>query len=109
MKSSAVHRLRLVSAPEAVSFLVLLVCSVLKRTTDFNAVPVMGPVHGVLFILYLLFLADAWKKQAWDARRGVLMFVLSVLPTGGFFAERMLAREEREGWTPTGAAEKAAA
>ncbi|WP_377269338.1 DUF3817 domain-containing protein [Peterkaempfera sp. SMS 1(5)a] len=108
MKSSAVHRLRLVSAPEAVSFIVLLVCSVLKRTTDFNAVPVMGMVHGVLFILYLLFLADAWKKQRWDARRGVLMFVLSVLPTGGFFAERMLAREELEGWTPAAAAEKAA-
>ncbi|MFJ6213066.1 DUF3817 domain-containing protein [Streptomyces sp. NPDC092296] len=110
MKSSAVHRLRLVSAPEAVSFLVLLLCSVLKRTTDFNAVPVMGMVHGVLFVLYLLFLADAWKKQRWDARRGVLMFVLSVLPTGGFFAERMLAREEQEGYAPAGgAAEKAAA
>ncbi|MGA5701089.1 DUF3817 domain-containing protein [Peterkaempfera bronchialis] len=109
VKSSAVHRLRLVSAPEAASFLVLLVCAVLKRTTEFNAVPVMGMVHGVLFVLYLLFLADAWKKQRWDARRGVLMLVLSVLPAGGFFAERMLAREEQEGYTSAGAAEAAEA
>ncbi|MET8944271.1 DUF3817 domain-containing protein [Streptomyces sp. NPDC004542] len=91
--ASALRRLRLVSAPEAVSFLVLLVCSVLKRTTDFNAVPVMGAVHGVLFVLYVVFWADAWNRARWDIRTGVLYFVLSVLPTGGFFAERKLRRE----------------
>ncbi|MFF4649869.1 DUF3817 domain-containing protein [Streptomyces sp. NPDC001380] len=100
--------MRLVSAPEAVSFLVLLVCAVLKRTTEFNAVPVMGPVHGFLFVLYVLFLLDAWKKQGWSLRRAAVMFVLSVLPAGGFFAERMLAREEREGLAPAGAAGGAA-
>ncbi|GAA2265678.1 MULTISPECIES: DUF3817 domain-containing protein [Kitasatospora] len=95
MKSSAVHRLRLVSGPEGLSFLLLLVCSVLKRTTSFNAVPVMGMVHGVLFILYVVFLALAAQQQRWPAKRSALLFVLSVLPTGGFFAERMLAKEER--------------
>ncbi|MGW1891076.1 DUF3817 domain-containing protein [Streptomyces sp. NPDC002004] len=90
--ASALRRLRLVSAPEAVSFLLLLVCSVLKRTTDFNAVPVMGAIHGILFILYVLFWLDAWNRTKWDARTGVLYFVLSVLPTGGFFAERKLKR-----------------
>ena len=95
MKSSAVHRLRLVSAPEGLSFILLLICSVLKRTTDFNAVPVMGMVHGVLFVLYVVFLALAWQKQRWDAKRGIVLFVLSVLPFGGFAAERMLAKEER--------------
>ena len=91
--AAALRRLRLISAPEAVSFLLLLVCSVLKRTTDFNAVPVMGMVHGILFILYVLFWADAWNRSRWPLRRAALYFVLSVLPTGGFFAERMLARE----------------
>ncbi|MEV7322765.1 DUF3817 domain-containing protein [Streptomyces sp. NPDC093970] len=90
--ATAIRRLRLVSAPEAVSFLLLLVCSVLKRTTDFNAVPVMGSVHGVLFILYVIFLADAWNRAKWSAGTGLLYFVLSVLPTGGFFAERKLKR-----------------
>ncbi|MFJ8043136.1 DUF3817 domain-containing protein [Kitasatospora sp. NPDC096147] len=95
MKSSAVHRLRLVSAPEGLSFILLLICSVLKRTTDFNAVPFMGAVHGALFVLYVVFLALAWQKQRWDAKRGIVLFVLSVLPFGGFAAERMLAKEER--------------
>ncbi|GAA3883094.1 DUF3817 domain-containing protein [Streptomyces sp. NPDC003631] len=91
--ATALRRLRLVSAPEAVSFLLLLLCSVLKRTTDFNAVPVMGSIHGILFILYVIFWADAWNRTRWPLRTAALYFVLSVLPTGGFFAERMLRRE----------------
>ncbi|MCX4670045.1 DUF3817 domain-containing protein [Streptomyces sp. NBC_01381] len=91
--ASALRRLRLVSAPEAVSFLLLLVCSVLKRTTDFNAVPAMGMIHGVLFVLYVLFWLDAWNRTKWNGKTAALYFVLSVLPTGGFFAERKLKRE----------------
>jgi integral membrane protein len=94
---SALRRLRLTSVPEAVSFLLLLVCSVLKRTTDFNAVPVMGSIHGVLFILYVLFWADSFKHAKWPKGHAALIFVLSVLPTGGFFADRMLRREEEAG------------
>ncbi|MFM9366710.1 DUF3817 domain-containing protein [Streptomyces sp. Da 82-17] len=91
--ASALRRLRLVSAPEAISFLLLLVCSVLKRTTEFNAVPVMGAIHGILFVLYVLFWLDAWNRTKWDLKRAALYFVLSVLPTGGFFAEKKLKRE----------------
>ncbi|MFL4907112.1 DUF3817 domain-containing protein [Streptomyces sp. MMS24-I2-30] len=90
--ATALRRLRLVSAPEAVSFLLLLICSVLKRTTDFNAVPVMGSIHGVLFILYVIFWADAWNRAKWSLGTAAFYFVLSVLPTGGFFAERKLRR-----------------
>lgn len=91
---SAMRRLRLVSVPEAVSFLLLLVCSVLKRTTEFNGVPVMGAVHGFLFVLYVLFLLDAWNRTKWPFGTAALYFVLSVLPAGGFFADRKLRREE---------------
>ncbi|MFP3987838.1 DUF3817 domain-containing protein [Streptomyces sp. E11-3] len=94
--ASALRRLRLVSAPEAVSFLLLLVCSVLKRTTDFNAVPVMGAIHGVLFILYVVFWLDAWNRTRWDVKRAALYFALSVLPAGGFFAERKLKQEAED-------------
>ncbi|MEV0961300.1 DUF3817 domain-containing protein [Streptomyces sp. NPDC049910] len=88
--ASALHRLRLVSAPEAVSFLLLLVCSVLKRTTEFNAVPVMGAIHGALFVLYVVFWLDAWNRAKWDVRTAAVYFVLSVLPFGGFYADRKL-------------------
>ncbi|MER5471216.1 DUF3817 domain-containing protein [Streptomyces sp. NPDC002685] len=94
--ATALRRLRLVSAPEAVSFLLLLVCSVLKRTTEFNAVPVMGAIHGVLFILYVIFWAFAWYRARWSVGIAALYFALSVLPTGGFFAERKLRREAED-------------
>ncbi|MGP3968701.1 DUF3817 domain-containing protein [Streptomyces sp. 6N223] len=92
--ASALRRLRLVSAPEAVSFLVLLLCSVLKRTTDFDAVPVMGMIHGLLFILYVLFWLDAWNRVRWPLKTAAWFFLMSVIPTGGFFAERRLRRSQ---------------
>ncbi|OEJ24970.1 hypothetical protein AR457_11280 [Streptomyces agglomeratus] len=90
--ASALRRLRLVSVPEAVSFLLLLVCSVLKRTTEFNAVPVMGAVHGLLFVLYVLFWADAWNRTKWSLGTAAFYLAMSVLPTGGFFADKRLKR-----------------
>ena len=50
MEPAALRALRVVALVEGISFVVLLVCSVLKRTTDLDLVPVMGPVHGVLFV-----------------------------------------------------------
>jgi integral membrane protein len=94
--ATALRRLRLVSAPEAVSFLLLLLCSVLKRTTEFNAVPVMGSIHGLLFVLYVVFWADAWYRARWSKGAAALYLVLSVLPTGGFVAERRLRREAED-------------
>lgn len=94
--ASALRRLRLVSAPEAVSFLLLLVCSVLKRTTEFNAVPVMGWVHAILYILYVVFWADAWNRARWSLSTAALYFVLGALPGGGFLAERKLRREAED-------------
>lgn len=94
--AASLHRLRLVSAPEAVSFLLLLVCSVLKRTTDFNAVPVMGAIHGILFVLYVLLWLDAWNRTKWSFKTAAVYFVLSVLPFGGFVAERKLKREAED-------------
>ncbi|MEW2076848.1 DUF3817 domain-containing protein [Streptomyces sp. NPDC012403] len=94
--ASALRRLRLVSGPEAISFLLLLVCSVLKRTTDFNAVPVMGAIHGFLFVVYVLFWADAWNRAKWSLGTAAFYFLMSVLPTGGFFADRRLKREAED-------------
>ena len=90
---AALKRLKLVSTPEAISFLLLLVCSLLKRTSDFNAVPVVGAVHGLLFVIYVLFWADAWNRAKWPLKRAAIYFVLSALPGGVFYAEKLLHEE----------------
>ena len=68
----ALRALRLVALVETASFAVLLVCSVLKRTTSFNAVPVMGPVHGVLFLALVGLVVDQRARLGWSTRRTLL-------------------------------------
>ncbi|MFD4629362.1 DUF3817 domain-containing protein [Streptomyces sp. NPDC058284] len=92
--ASALRRLRLVSVPEGISWIVLLVCTIIKYTVaeGFNVAPVLGPIHGVLFILYVIFWLDAWNRTKWDAKTGALYFAFSIIPGGGFMAERKLKR-----------------
>ncbi|MGW4027854.1 DUF3817 domain-containing protein [Streptomyces sp. NPDC004838] len=90
--ASSLHRLRLISAIEGVSWLLLIVGMVLKRTTDFNPVPTLGMVHGILFIVYVLLWADAWNRTKWDLKTAALYFAFSILPGGFLIAERKLKR-----------------
>jgi integral membrane protein len=95
---AALRRLRIISVAEAISFLALLIFgSLLSRLTDINLVMPLGMIHGVLFILYLVFLADVWNKAKWPLRRVGLFVLLSVLPTGGFFGDRSIRREQEAG------------
>ncbi|MDF3289360.1 MULTISPECIES: DUF3817 domain-containing protein [Streptomyces] len=96
--AAALRRLRIISIAEAISFLALLLLgSVLSRVSSINLVMPLGMIHGVLFILYLVLLADVWSKAKWTRGRVGLFFLLSILPTGGFFGDRMIKKEEAAG------------
>ena len=73
--------LRVVALVETVSFAILLVCSVLKRTTAFDAVPVMGPIHGVLFLGLCYLVLTQRSVLGWSGRKTLL-----VLTVGSPFA-----------------------
>jgi integral membrane protein len=86
---------RIVALAEATSFLVLLVCSILKRTSDFDTgVTVMGPVHGLLFVSYVLIALNLRPEQGWTAKETLLILVGAVIPFGGYVVDRWLARRE---------------
>ena len=78
--------LRVVALLESLSFAVLLVGSVLKRTTGPDLVPVLGPVHGALFVgLVVLVLANLERLQwAW----WFTLVMLTVGSPGAHFAVR---------------------
>jgi integral membrane protein len=76
--------LRVIALVETVSFAILLGCSVLKRTTSFNAVPVMGPVHGVLFLALVALVLQQRDRLAWSARKTLLALTLGS-PFAHFF------------------------
>ncbi|CAM5557222.1 hypothetical protein SMICM304S_01797 [Streptomyces microflavus] len=83
--ASALHRLRLISLPEALSFPALLIFgSLLMRVSDIDfLMPPLGMIHGVLFTIYVVFLLDVWIKAKWPLKRVALFFLLAVIPFGG--------------------------
>lgn len=105
MKNNAVHRLRLISMPEGMTFVLLLIAVPFKYTTSFDAVKVLGPIHGVLWTICMLCGLLAWWEQRWSFRYAFLgALLLSVVPGGGFIAERILRRQEEAGYVPAPAA-----
>jgi integral membrane protein len=89
--STRIGRLRLISVIEATSFLILLVFAVLKRTNDWPlGVQIMGPIHGVLFITYVLAVLDLRKRMDWPTSTVARLLVAAVLPIAPLFVERWL-------------------
>lgn len=83
---AALRALRVVAVLEGVSFVVLLVCSVLKRTTDIDLVPVMGPVHGTLFLALVVLVISTLRVLRWGPVFTLVM--LTVGSPGAHFALR---------------------
>ena len=89
----SIKTFRYVAIAEATSFLILLVCSVLKRTADFEeGVPVMGAIHGMLFLAYVVIALSVRGAAGWTAKQTLGVLIGAVLPFGGFVVDRWLAR-----------------
>src|ERR1044072_1557145 len=95
--SQELHRLftiktfRLVPILEATSFLILLTCSFAARA----GVPIMGPIHGMLFLAYVLIALMIRESAGGNAKETLLVLVGAVVPFGGFVVDRWLARREQ--------------
>jgi integral membrane protein len=88
---------RVVALAEATSFLLLLVAAVLKRTADAEIlVTILGPIHGILFVAYVLIALGVRPDQGWDARTTALVLLGAVLPFGGYVVDRWLMRNQPE-------------
>ena len=86
---------RVVALTEATSFLLLLVASVLKRTADAEIlVTILGPIHGVLFVAYVLIALNLKDEQRWTTKETGYILLGAVIPFGGYVVDRWLARRE---------------
>ncbi|MGW1764879.1 DUF3817 domain-containing protein [Streptomyces sp. NPDC002073] len=96
--ASALHRLRLISIPEALSFPALLIFgSLLSRISDIDYLMMpLGALHGVLFVIYAVFLLDVWNKAKWPFKKAALFFLLALVPFGGLYGDKLLKRDEAE-------------
>ena len=82
---------RFVALAEATSFLILLTCSFAAR----GGVPIMGPIHGMLFLGYVLIALMIREDARWTGKETILVLAGAVLPFGGFAVDRWLAGRER--------------
>ncbi|HQF55571.1 MAG TPA: DUF3817 domain-containing protein [Fibrobacteria bacterium] len=97
--SNFVPLLRRIAYVEGWSYILLLfVAMPLKYLLDQPlAVRLVGAAHGGLFLALLAALLACWIARRWSVPRVALVGVASLVPFGTFWADRHLARWQREG------------
>lgn len=81
---------RILGWAEGASFLLLLFVAMPIKYMVGNPefVKLMGPIHGGLFLLYVLLANYIAKEMNWNIRIRLYSFIASVLPFGTFVFER---------------------
>ncbi|TJZ46054.1 DUF3817 domain-containing protein [Streptomyces piniterrae] len=95
MKSSVLTRYRVMAYVTAVMLLILCACMVAKYGFDTgkDLTLVVSQVHGVLYIVYLIFAFDLGSKAKWPFGKLLWVLVSGTIPTAAFFVERKVVRE----------------
>lgn len=89
----SIHNFRYVALAEATSWLVLVVATVWKYGADGpDLAPLLGPIHGILFLAYVYMALMLREDAGWDGRTTVGILAGAVIPGGGFVVERRLLR-----------------
>lgn len=90
--SDAVNRLRILAIVEGTSLLLLFFVAMPLKYVYGNtmSVPVMGWVHGVLFILFMFYATLVSLKKNWSDRFLLLLVISSMVPFGMVLMDRKL-------------------
>ena len=91
----ALTRYRVIAYVVGVMLLLLLfVAMPLKYLADTpGAMDVIGPLHGFLFMIYLVGTFDLFRRVRWSFPRLVLMALAGTIPFLSFYAERKTTHE----------------
>jgi len=88
-RTSVTRWFRVVAVAEAISWLALIVATVVKYAADAPlGVHVLGPIHGVLFLAYVVLALEVRRRRQWDGRTLLIVLAESMVPGGGFLAAR---------------------
>ena len=90
---SVARPLRVAALAEAVSFLALLVAMIAKYGLDAGGeggVPIVGPIHGIIVLVYAGLVLLGREEQRWGVGQTVLALVMSAIPGGGIYVERKM-------------------
>ena len=95
--NTSIGRFRLIGLTEGASFLLLLLVAMpLKYMAGFSQpVKIMGWIHGLLFILYIISLINVKFSLRWPLMRVFVAFLASLIPFGTFILDAQLRKEEK--------------
>ncbi|MCS0634187.1 DUF3817 domain-containing protein [Streptomyces sp. LP05-1] len=95
MKRSVLTRYRVMAYVTACMLLILCGCMVAKygfgKGEDLTFM--VSQIHGVLFIIYLVFAFDLGSKAKWPFGKLLWVLVSGTIPLAAFFVERQVVRE----------------
>ena len=87
--------MRYIAFAEATSFLALLVAAFVKRTGGSETgVEILGPIHGVLFLAYVVVALSIRLDMGWSGKTTFWVLVGAVVPFGGYVVDWRLLRDE---------------
>ena len=76
------------------SYLALLVATLVKRGFDGpDYVSVLGPIHGMLFLGYLVLTLMVREEQEWTGWQTILVLVASAVPFGAIVVNSRMVRD----------------
>lgn len=90
-----IGRLRVIGFIEGVSFLLILFVTMpLKYYAEMPGPnKVIGMVHGLLFVLYVLAVVQSKIEYNWPLKKTALALLASIVPFGTFWADAKLFRQ----------------
>ena len=85
---------RTVAILEGISYLLLAVTMYYKYVLD-NGLPnkIVGMIHGVLFILYVIMAFVLRKEQKWSLKTFTIILIASLVPFGAFYVDSKYLRK----------------
>jgi integral membrane protein len=87
-------KFRTVALLEAISYLALLVATFVKRVIEGpDLVPVLGPIHGILFLAYVLLTLLVREEQGWTLGQTLIVLVASTIPFGAFVVNSRMVHD----------------
>lgn len=90
---SKIGRLRMIAILEGISLLILLLIAVPIKygLGDSAMVRLMGPIHGSLFLLFLINTLSVGVEQNWKFRQITWKLLLAcIIPFGTFYIDRKI-------------------
>ncbi|MDX6429068.1 MAG: hypothetical protein QOE54_1434 [Streptosporangiaceae bacterium] len=78
--------------------LVLLVVGMILKYTPIDSPTMAGivaPVHGALYMVYLVTAYDLWRRTGWPLGRMVAMVLAGIVPFMTFVIERRIVRDAK--------------